>query len=436
VCACVCHTCTQTFVYMCECRSCYPGSFQELPGHTLCSYCGALSFSHGHSLLHHYGQEVVGATDTTHCTQCPTFSGQDESQVGPDKLIMNNAEACVCFRGHERTSAGCTNCSEYMMQPLFSNSVCSYCSPGYFFVSRHVPCQLCDLAEDDYSSTGHRHVGLLLNSIDTNLTWGVNEYDCVCGPGFQRSVNNLCEKCPTGKYRADTKTRHCASCPHDTFQDSVGQLACIPCPVHATTLSHIRSTALAQCICGPGFQPLSVSENTQEAVCFPCDAGTFRTERLHNESTTLCMPCPANHYCETGATIPLPCPGAQASLEYSQSLSDCKCSAGFGRSVESLNCTICPLGFFSETSSNLECTKCPTNKTTILPATTNKTLCVCLPGHGIVDTNDSSPCVPCTTGFFANGLANKKCTSCGWGTVSTHATHFNDCTCDAQNGVF
>jgi hypothetical protein len=101
-----------------------------------------------------------------------------------------------------------------------------------------------------------------------------------------------------------------------------------------------------------------------------------------------------------------------------------------------LNCTICPLGFFSETSSNLECTKCPTNKTTILPATTNKTLCVCLPGHGIVDTNDSSPCVPCTTGFFANGLANKKCTSCGWGTVSTHATHFNDCTCDAQNGVF
>ena len=175
-----------------QCRLCNPGSFQKLPGHTLCSYCGALSLSHGHSLLHHYGQEVVGATDTTHCTQCPTFSGQDESQVGPDKLIMNNVEACVYFRGHERTDAGCSNCSEYMIQPLFSNSVCSYCSPGHFFVSRHVPCQLCDVAEDDYSSTGNRHVGLLLNSIDTNLTWGVrslNEYDCVLGtPGPRKNA--------------------------------------------------------------------------------------------------------------------------------------------------------------------------------------------------------------------------------------------------------
>ena len=417
------------------CQKCKPGSFQEHPGHAFCSYCGALSFGHGHALLHHYGQAVAGASDSTHCIPCPQFSGQDESLIGPGNLIMNSNDTCMCFRGHERTDAGCTNCSEYMVQPFFSNTKCSFCPQGHYFVSRHVPCQLCDLAEDYNSSTGNRHVGLLLNSIDINLTWGVSEYDCVCAPGFQRSVNNFCEKCPVGKYRADISTRYCNTCPFDTFQDSVGQLTCTQCPAHARTFL-TGSTALTQCVCGPGFQPLSVSENTQEGVCLPCNAGTFRTERWLNESGTQCMPCPADHYCETRATTPMPCPTGEVSLHSSQSSSDCKCKPGFGRSFQNWSCTVCALGFYSEISSNLECTKCPSNKTTILDATTNKTLCVCIPAHGIVDDNSSSPCVPCAPGFFSQGLANVQCTSCGWGTMSEYATHFYDCTCNVQQGVF
>ena len=408
------------------CRSCKPGSFQELPAHALCSYCGASSFSHGHSLLHHYGQEGVGAKDSTHCLPCPAFSGQDENLVGPDKLIMNNALTCMCFRGHELTAQGCRNCSEYMIQPLFANAACTFCPAGHYFVARHLPCQLCDVPQD----SGDRHVGIVLNSVNKSFTWGVNEDDCGCRAGFQRSIIGLCEACPVGKFRSDTTSKHCSLCPQDTFQDSVAQLACKLCPAHASTLSQPGSTALSQCVCGPGFQPLSV-----QGVCSACEAGTFRSVRLHNESDAQCMPCPVNHYCEAGAIQPLACVSGEESIQSSQSISDCKCTAGFGRLTSDLAsaCAVCPLGFYSEANSNLECTQCPANKTTLLTATTNKTLCVCLPAHGIVDADPSSPCVRCTTGFFAHGFVNQPCTSCGWGTVSvsTQFTNFDTCRCGA-----
>jgi len=311
-----------------------------------------------------------------------------------------------------------------MIQPLFANDACTFCAAGHYFLARHLPCQLCDVAQD----AGDRHVGIVLNSVNKSFTWGVNEDDCVCRAGFQRSIIGLCEACPIGKFRSDTTSKHCSLCPQDTFQDSVAQLACKLCPAHASTLSQSGSTALSQCVCGPGFQPLSV-----QGVCSACEAGTFRSVRLHNESDAQCMPCPVNHYCEAGAIQPLACVSGEESIQSSQSISDCKCTAGFGRLTSDLAspCAVCPLGFYSEANSNLECTQCPANKTTLLTATTNNTLCVCLPAHGIVDADPSSPCVRCTTGFFAHGFVNQPCTSCGWGTVSTQFTNFDTCSCGA-----
>jgi hypothetical protein len=220
------------------------------------------------------------ATDSSHCIPCPAFSGQDEENVRPSQLCMSDIADCMCFSSHERTQDSCRNCSQYMIQPFFSNNVCSNCPAGHFFVDRHVPCHLCDVAQDG----GERHVGLVLNLRDASLQWADDESDFVCRPGFESMMHGLCKECSVGKFRGGNNTQHCELCPYDTFQDSVGymQLACIQCPEHSSTLFHIGRKSVSECVCGAGFQPMS-----QAGLCAPCAAGTFRSTRLANESTHL-----------------------------------------------------------------------------------------------------------------------------------------------------
>jgi hypothetical protein len=79
-----------------RCELCEASSFKESANHEQCTYCGAVSTRHGHSLLHHYGASVRGATDSTHCVPCPAFSGQDEDLVGPYLLRMGSVRtACA-----------------------------------------------------------------------------------------------------------------------------------------------------------------------------------------------------------------------------------------------------------------------------------------------------------------------------------------------------
>ena len=109
-----------------RCQLCEAGSFKESANHEQCTYYGAVSTRHGHSLLHHYGAFVRGATDSSHCIPCPVFSDQDKDLVGPSLLCLGSVEDCMCFPCHEYTADSCRNCSQYKIQPLFSNSLCSY----------------------------------------------------------------------------------------------------------------------------------------------------------------------------------------------------------------------------------------------------------------------------------------------------------------------
>jgi hypothetical protein len=409
-----------------RCESCEAGSFKESANHEQCTYCGAVSTRHGHSLLHHYGASVRGATDSTHCVPCPAFSGQDEDLVGPSLLRMGSVEDCMCFRGHEYTTDGCRNCSQFQIQPLFSNNMCSYCPAGHFFVARNVPCQLCDVAQDG----GDRHVGLVLNSRDPNLPWADDESDCVCRAGFERTMHGVCTACVIGKFRNSNSTRHCELCPIDTFQDAAAQLACLTCPEHSSTLGHVGSTSVFKCVCAAGFQPVS-----EAGLCAPCPPGTFRSSRLANESAAECLECPQDHYCPAGSAHPVSCPTGEVSEAGSHSVLQCQCRAGFGR-YASLNCTLCPRGSFSVSSSNAECTLCPSNKTTVYTGSKNETECVCIPGHGIIDFLPSSPCAPCSESSFAPGFKNEPCTSCGWGALSLTGIESDSCQCNARIGLF
>jgi hypothetical protein len=408
-----------------RCEFCEPGSFKESANHEHCTYCGAISTRHGHSLLHQYGMSTRGATDSSHCIPCPAFSGQDEKLIGPSLLRMSSVDDCMCFRGHEYVQNACNNCSQYKIQPFFSNNLCSNCPAGHFFVARNVQCQLCDVAQDG----GDRHVGLVLNSRDPALQWADDESDCVCRVGFERLMHGLCTPCAAGKFRGDNYTRYCELCPVDTFQDLMAQIACFQCPEHSSTLGHIGSKSVFQCVCAPGFQPVS-----QAGLCAPCAPGTFRSSRFANESDAECVTCPEDHYCPVGSIQPVSCPAGEVSASASHSASQCQCPAGFGRYAQ--NCTLCPRGSFSVSSSNTVCSPCPANKTTVHSGATNQTDCVCIQGHGIVDNLASSPCTLCPDSSFAPGFKNEPCTSCGWGALSLTGIESDSCQCNTEMGLF
>ena len=410
-----------------RCQLCEAGSFKENKNHEHCTYCGSVSTVHGHSLLHHYGNNVTGATDSSHCLACPAFSGQDEGLIGPALLRMASVADCMCFRGHEYTQDACRNCSQYQMQPFFSSSnPCSYCPAGHFFVARNVLCQLCDVAQDG----GDRHVGLVLNSRDPALNWADDESDCVCRAGYERMINSLCTACAVGKFRSDNQTRYCQLCPVDTYQNSIAQLACVECPQHSSTLSHVGSNTVLHCVCAAGFQPMTLA-----GLCTPCAPGTYRSHRFANESDAQCVACPENHYCPEGSIDPISCPTGELEEAGAYSLQQCQCPAGSGR-YSAQNCTLCPRGYYSMTSSNAECSQCPTNKTTVYVGAYNQSDCVCVPGHGIVDDLPSSPCTLCPETAFAQGYKNEPCTSCGWGALSFTRIQSESCQCNTQKGLY
>lgn len=441
-----------------SCRQCMQGSFQEHKRHEHCTYCGGLSVDHGHSLLHHYGLPGAGVTDFTHCAACPVFSGQNETLVGPGKLRMNDVSGCLCFPGHERVlselASECRNCSQYMIQTTISNDACNFCPAGHFFIDRHIPCQLCDLPEDG----GDRHVGLVLNMLNNSLAWGTSEDDCICRPGFERAFNSQCTACPTGKFRASNLTRLCTACPQDTFQDSLARLSCLACPRNSSTLSLYGSSTVRDCVCGPGFQPLSLLDS-HTGVCQPCAAGTFRTSRMQNESEESCTPCPEDHYCPLGVTTPVSCPRGEVSDASSRTPDDCQCPPGYGRESYASNfdtngphvnvsrhnasqsagvCTLCARGFFADTRSNDACLVCPENKTTTSPGTSNQTACICVSGHGVNTMLPSAPCTPCLSGSFSVGGSNEPCKPCGWGTQTAPFAmpeSADTCMCNANLGV-
>ena len=427
------------------CRQCVPGSFKEHKDHALCSYCGAPSSDHGHALLHHFGGADSGADNSTHCLACPLMSGQDEDIVGPGLLVMDNFTDCKCFPGHDnRTAWSCSACPPYMVQTAYSDDACVFCAPGHFFIERHLACGACHLAADG----GPAHELLVLNSLDPALPWGADGGDCVCRLGHERDATDTCRACATGKFRGSNRTRFCAECPADTYQNTTANLQCRPCPPNSSTLGVFGKTIIEHCVCGPGFQPLA------EGLCLPCPAGTFRQSRLANESEQACVQCPADHYCPAGSVVPQPCPPGELALPGSAEIDHCLCPPGRGRApgpahapqALSNPCLLCAHAFFAPARSNSPCDACPALKNTSALGATTLANCTCVPGHGVepaahasYDAFLAAACAPCADGFFAPGGRSAPCTHCGWGAVTepaSAASAAEHCQCNALVGLY
>ena len=174
--------------------------------------------------------------------------------------------------------------------------------------------------------------------------------DCGAGTHLTNVTNTSlgCLPCPLGHYCEDGIAR---SCPHNTYQPSVGafsEAACRACPAMST--SDRASTSLDDCLCGVGFfmRPARLGPRGAEHgrdSCFMCpQPGTncsevgMTVERLElspgywrNDSASVeVLPCPDSHREEDSA-----CGGGVA-----------PCREGLNTS--GIFCTLCPDDHYKE----------------------------------------------------------------------------------------
>ena len=415
-----------------RCARCAQGSFKPGPGLDACFYCGRGDIPGiGGNGLNLYGNASASVDDFEHCARCPANSGQDAETVGP-AAPMDGPDKCRCFPGFERRSAlGCSICRALMMQPQYSDADCGPCPAGHYFVARQYPCVLCDLLDEESHA---RHQGLVANSGNLSLAWGVGEQDCVCRLGYERLADSAtCTRCGAGSFRADPLARLCGPCAADTYQPQPAATGCLACPAHATTLNATGAPSLQRCVCDAG------RENLVGGACALCAAGKYRAARGAHEAASACERCPADSYCPEGSAEPRACAPREVAAPGAASASDCQCSAGRGRAGAGEPCADCAPGLFSPGATNAACEPCPAHKNTSGAGASALAACACEPGHGVdAGAAAAAACAPCGDGFFARGGLNVPCVHCGFGAVSappSGAAGPEACLCDAAQGL-
>ncbi|KAA8579913.1 hypothetical protein FQN60_005448 [Etheostoma spectabile] len=161
---------------------------------------------------------------------------------------------------------------------------------------------------------------------------------------------NGTEACSTGQVLRDGKCGYgeqeqCVQCPAGTYQDTVGQLSCEPCPstegqgiAGAKNLSQCGGQCTAGHFSADGFRP-----------CQPCALGSYQPE----PGRVLCFLCGG---------------GLMTKYEGSVSFRDCEakvhCAPGHYYNSSTHRCIRCPAGTYQSEFGQNYCITCPGNTTT------------------------------------------------------------------------
>ena len=209
---------------------------------------------------HTYSPEPSASTS---CLSCPSRSSS-----------LTGSTYCSCNEGTYMSSDNeeCLECP-INSTSLNGSSFCS-CVAGTYLYSDLSSCVLCP--KGTVSKEG-----------------GTDPSDCVSCPAGSVPLNNgqvcSCEK-GYGWESGLSKEQSCKVCPANSFKDK-RQGICVQCPDEATSLPLSE-----ECHCPSGLSwdggscVNCTSPGSSSGVC-DCSAGTF-----WSEDTSLCEPCPENHF--------------------------------------------------------------------------------------------------------------------------------------------
>jgi hypothetical protein len=375
------------------CVLCEAGKYKSVIGNdvTLCATCSPNSYC---------------PYDSIEMIPCPLFS---QSEEGATQL-----EECLCNPGfylYDNTPGSyyyCSGCANGKYKSDIGSGPCVDCEEGkYSDQQRSTECSICSNAFGQFSSLLPRD----------------SARSCFCLEGYEHDAGSatvsdlyfpgdMCTECQTGKYRSRDMTlavadydgpdyqKLCQLCAVDTYQNSVGQTACLDCPilysspgVQISQMSTYGNTGSSFCLCPPGYRytydgvsvvnfPNSCtlcSAGTYKDVpdlleCLACNAGYFSSttgaaqcsacppgKYSNLNEQTICIDCAAGQYNDIeAATVCQNCPddsGHQS--QGADSIDACLCNAGFGTELDSTQCLACAPGKYKDTQNNVICTSCP-----------------------------------------------------------------------------
>uniref|UniRef100_A0A8C7UJF3 Signal peptide, CUB and EGF-like domain-containing protein 1 n=1 Tax=Oncorhynchus mykiss TaxID=8022 RepID=A0A8C7UJF3_ONCMY len=164
-----------------------------------------------------------------------------------------------------------------------------------------------------------------------------------------------CVSCGVGTYYSGDHDQ-CVVCPPGTYQDTMGQLSCEPCPstegqgiAGAKNVSQCGGQCPAGQYSSDGFRP-----------CNPCPLGSFQPE----PGRVLCFSCGG---------------GLMTKYEGSVAFRDCEakvhCAPGHHYNSSNHRCIRCPAGTYQSEFGQNYCITCPGNTTTDFDGATNVSHC-------------------------------------------------------------
>lgn len=207
-----------------------------------------------------------------------------------------------------------------------------------------------------------------------------------CNKG-EALIQGQCVECTPGTYL--NVSTQCDPCPVGTYQPSIAQTSCIPCPANHTTLGtgHMNVTGCkVKCLPGEFF-------DVKTNQCKKCDIVSYQDL----EGQFFCKPCLS---------------GRSTKLEGAKSEDQCTvtCPAGYEFTT---NCTACLIGFYRENGTANTCQKC-TNKTiTFRTGATSVKECnisACFAGSYLNE--DNNTCILCPEDSYQNEINQNSCKPC------------------------
>lgn len=433
------------------CKSCAIGTYQGSTGQAQCSGCAAGKY-----------QNELGKTS---CKSCPIGKIIAASSDSPYKIIKS--KKCTDYPGWTAitNAIDCRNHARLKWkngQPLYNVNSGDY-SSAYGCISYN------DGSATYFDDSGY---GECWNCLCIRVPMNDALADCKsCPAGWHTwgSGYDACTACATGKYNAEKgkTTPDCNTCPYGQYQDQTGEETCKSCAVGKYGSSGLSQTSSSHCVdCEAGRYQGSSGQTTCKscadghystgtaAQCTSCPigkfapAGTFWTKifdgecggaeirmyesdadnpgntlETRNEAcATACLTKKAalsgswSGFTALGFIIYQPEGGHSASGRcYCESpASTCSRVAAGGGYVRydwsgAHKCTVCPQGYFQDTTGNTACQACPVGQ--------------------FQDEGSQSGCKACETGRYNPVEGRHDCTSCAAGKYmpSTGSTDISQC---------
>jgi len=235
---------------------------------------------------------------------------------------------------------------------------------------------------------------------------------CLCNAGFGGSGRSDCKSCVAGKYKGETSSIPCTSCPTNMYATAVQAVSiatCSPCPEGSVSIP-----GETICFCAAGFT------GPDGGPCVACAAGKYKNWR----NSSSCPVCPSNSDSVPGTSL-------------------CPCNVGYTGPLGG-PCIACVAGKYKDTNGTANCTTCPANSYEPDIAATVVTNCSCNTGFegGLggpctacalgkyKSNNDSVPCVYCPIDTYIDVQASPYCKNCpSFTTASSNSSYLSACQC-------